>query len=133
MVHGYAFAVPINEYYGVLILLNLGIMTGIGAIVATHLLGSKRFYPKKTSPYECGLPTEGAGNSRFSVKFYLVAVSFILFDVETIFMIPWALEFKNYVNNGDGPFIFIVGFVFLFIVSIGLVYEWRKGLLDWNR
>jgi len=122
-----------SEYYGVLILLILGALTGVGAILATHLLGSKRYYPRKTTMYECGIPSEGAENSRFSVKFYLVAVSFILFDIETIFMVPWAMEFRNFVEAGEGPYIFVVGSVFLFVLTIGLVYEWRKGLLDWNR
>jgi len=125
--------VNLSDYYGVLILLVLGLGTGIGAVAVAHLLGSKRFYPNKTNPYECGIPSEGAESSRFSVKFYLVAVSFILFDIETIFMIPWALSFREFVSEGNGPYIFVVGSIFLFVLTLGLVYEWRRGLLDWNK
>jgi len=125
--------VNLSDYYGVLILLALGLATGIGAIALTHLLGSKRFYPNKTTAYECGIPTLGAENTRFSVKFYLVAVSFILFDIETIFMIPWALTFREFVAEGNGPYIFVVGSIFLFVLTLGLIYEWRRGLLDWNK
>jgi len=122
-----------EDYTGVLILLLLGVFTGVGAIAVSHLLGSKRYYPGKGSAYECGIPSEGAENARFSVKFYLVAVSFILFDVETIFLVPWALQFREYLAAGEGPYIFVVGAIFIFVLSLGLAYEWRKGLLDWNR
>ncbi|TVQ80710.1 MAG: NADH-quinone oxidoreductase subunit A [Bradymonadales bacterium] len=121
------------DYHGIWILLGIGLAIGIGAVVATHIFASKRFYPNKLNPYECGIPTEGVGSTRFSVKFYLVAVSFILFDIETIFMIPWALSFRDYVDSGNGPYIFVVGAIFLFILTLGLVYEWRRGLLDWNK
>lgn len=114
-------------------MLFLGLATGVGAVLATQLLGSKRYYPRKTSPYECGIPSEGASNHRFSVKFYLVAVSFILFDIETIFMVPWALSFQEFREQGDALFIFTAGIVFLSVLTIGLAYEWKKGLLDWNR
>jgi len=123
-----------EDYTGVLILLILGVLTGVGAIALSHLIGSKRYYPGKGTAYECGIPSAGAEeNTRFSVKFYLVAVSFILFDVETIFLVPWALQFREFVAAGEGGYIFVVGAVFLFVLSLGLIYEWRKGLLDWNR
>jgi len=125
--------VPVLDYSGILILLVLGLLTGVGAVLVTTLLGSKRYYPKKTNPYECGIPSEGAENTRFSVKFYLVAVSFLLFDIETVFLVPWALSFQKFRHQGDGPYLFVVGAVFLFVLTIGLVYEWRKGLLEWNR
>jgi len=125
--------VQIFDYSGVLILLILGVLTGVGAILASEILGSRRYYPRKDSPYECGIPSEGADNTRFSVKFYLVAVSFILFDIETIFLVPWAIEFQNYLQSGEGIFIFFIGGLFLFVLTLGLIYEWRKGLLDWNQ
>lgn len=123
----------LSDYLGVLILLFLGIATGVGAIVVTQLVGSKRLYPLKDSAYECGIPSEGAENQRFSVKFYLVAVSFILFDIETVFLFPWAIGFDGFVKSGNGAFIFVVGAIFLLILTLGLIYEWRKGLLDWNQ
>ncbi|MGA0163345.1 MAG: NADH-quinone oxidoreductase subunit A [Bdellovibrionota bacterium] len=123
----------LQDYLGVVILLVLGVLTGVGAILASQIFGTKRYYPAKTSAYECGIPSEGAENTRFSVKFYLVAVSFILFDIETIFLVPWAILFRDFVAQGEGLYLFVVGFVFIFALSLGLIYEWRKGLLDWNR
>lgn len=121
-----------HDYLGVVVLFFLGLAAGVGALVAARLLGARRYYPNKESPYECGIPSEGAENHRFSVKFYLVAVSFILFDIEAVFLIPWALGFKSMVAAGNGLYILSVGFFFLFVLTIGLIYEWRKGLLDWN-
>ncbi len=123
----------ISDYLGVFVLFVLGILVGVGALTASHLLGAKRSYPNKNSIYECGIPTGGADTQRFSVLFYLVAVSFILFDIETVFLVPWAMSFRNFVERGDGLYIAVAGGIFLFVVTLGLVYEWRKGLLDWNR
>lgn len=121
------------DYLGVVVLFGLGILVGVGALTASHLLGARRYYPNKDSAYECGIPSEGAENQRFSVLFYLVAVSFILFDIETVFLMPWALTFRNFVNQGEGLYVLAAGGVFLLVVTLGLIYEWRKGLLDWNR
>ena len=123
----------ISGYLGVFILMILGVLVGAGALGASHLFGAKRYYPNKDSAYECGIPSEGASTERFSVLFYLVAVSFILFDIETVFLIPWAVSFKSLLEEKEGWFVLSTGLFFLFVVSLGLIYEWRKGLLDWNR
>jgi NADH-quinone oxidoreductase subunit A len=128
----YTADVFISDYLGVVILLFLGILVGVGATLVAWLFGAKRYYPNKDSAYECGIPSEGAENQRFSVKFYLVAVSFILFDIETVFLVPWALGFQNFLAAKEGVYIFTVGTVFLVVLTLGLIYEWRKGLLDWN-
>jgi len=122
-----------SDYLGVFVLLVLGLLTGVGALSAAHFLGAKRYQPNKLSPYECGIPSEGAENQRFSIKFYLVAVSFILFDIETVFLVPWALDFHSSLADGRAWFALSIGLSFLFILTLGLVYEWRKGLLEWNR
>jgi NADH-quinone oxidoreductase subunit A len=122
-----------SDYAGILILLVLGILVGVGALSISHFLGARREYPNKESPYECGIPSIGAEGERFSVRFYLVAVSFILFDIETVFLVPWAVQFKPAILRGDGPFVLALGFVFLVVLTLGLAYEWKKGLLDWNR
>jgi NADH-quinone oxidoreductase subunit A len=122
----------ISDYLGVAILLILGLLVGVGALSAAHFLGARRFYPNKNSAYECGIPSEGAENQRFSVKFYLVAVSFILFDIETVFLVPWAVTFRPFLEAKEGFYFLTVGFVFIFVLTLGLIYEWRKGLLDWN-
>jgi NADH-quinone oxidoreductase subunit A len=124
--------VLLSDYLGVFILLILGILVGVGALSAAYFLGAKRQYPNKDSVYECGIPSEGAENQRFSVKFYLVAVSFILFDIEAVFLIPWALTYQSGLESGNGFYMLTVGLVFLVILTLGLLYEWRKGLLDWN-
>jgi len=124
--------VHLSDYLGVFILLVLGLLTGCGAVLAGQILGAKRFYPNKLSAYECGVPSEGAENQRFSVKFYLVAVSFILFDIEIVFLVPWALSFRSFLDANEGFYILTVGLVFLGVLTLGLIYEWRKGLLDWN-
>lgn len=123
----------LTDYLGVAVLLVLGLLTGIGALGAAHFLGAKRQQPNKDSPYECGIPSEGAENQRFSVKFYLVAVSFILFDIETIFLVPWAMTFHKSLATGTALSMLALGLVFLFVLTLGLFYEWRKGLLDWNQ
>lgn len=122
----------LSDYLGIAVLLVLGIGTGVGALMVSYLFGARRIYPNKDSAYECGVPSEGADNQRLSVKFYLVAVSFILFDIETVFLVPWALTFYPMLNSGEGLYILVVGLVFLSVLTLGLVYEWRKGLLDWN-
>jgi NADH-quinone oxidoreductase subunit A len=128
----YSRPVLLSDYWGVIILGILGVLTGVGAVLVSQILGSRKYHPAKAAPYECGIPSGGADNQRFSVKFYLVAVSFILFDIETIFLVPWAQAFKGFVAMGEGAYIFTVGFVFLVVLTLGLLYEWRKGLLDWN-
>jgi NADH-quinone oxidoreductase subunit A len=122
-----------SDYLGVFVLLALGVVTGVGALGASYFLGARRQSPRKTSPYECGIPSEGAENQRFSVKFYLVAVSFILFDIEAVFLIPWALSYQDFVHSSHGLYAFVMGMIFLGVLTLGLVYEWRKGLLDWNK
>lgn len=123
----------LSEYSGVVVLFFLGILVGVGALMAARFLGARREFPNKESPYECGIPSVGAEGERFSVRFYLVAVSFILFDIETVFLVPWAFNFRAFLEQGDGLYIFTVGALFLVILTLGLIYEWRKGLLDWNR
>jgi len=124
--------VILADYLGIVVLMGLSLLVGIGALVVSHFLAARRYYPNKDSAYECGIPSEGAENQRFSVKFYLVAVSFILFDIETVFLIPWALSFNPLLDMNEGLYILVTGFIFLFVLTLGLVYEWKKGLLDWN-
>src|SRR5258708_6698735 len=101
----------------------LGVLVGAGALAASHFLGAKRYYPNKDSPYECGIPSEGAVTERFSVLFYLVAVSFILFDIETVFLVPWAVSFRSFVEMNEGLFVLSTGLLFILIVALGLFYE----------
>lgn len=97
------------------------------ALLATHLLGPKRYDPVKMDTYECGLDYRDDARSRFSIKFYLVAVLFVIFDLEVVFMYPWAVVFRNL-----GVFGLLTMGVFLVILTVGLLYEWKKGALEWE-
>lgn len=101
------------------------------AIGLPMLIGKKRTYHRvKDTAYECGLPSEKSSGVRYSVKFYLVAMIFILFDLEVIFVVGWAACFKELVRS-VGPAALWGMFVFLLILEIGHLYIWRQGALDW--
>ena len=112
------------------VLLHLMVVLGLGgAILAVSAwVGPKQPSSRKLSPYECGVAPVGSARGRFSVKFYLVAMLFILFDVEGIFFFPWAVIYKEL-----GWFGFVEMLTYVFILLAGYVYIWRKGVLDWNR
>lgn len=101
-------------------------------IVASHFLGQRsRKSSIKDSAYECGIKSEGKTSTRFSVKFYVTAMLFILFDIEVLFLIPWALIYRDFLVEGLpilGPIMF-----FLAVLVIGLVYEIKKGGLEWEK
>ena len=116
-----------GEYAGLGLFLALG--SGLVAIfiALTMLLGPKLNFSEKNEPFECGESPVVSPYQRFSVKFYMVAVSFIIFDGEVVFLYPWAVVF------GDlGWFGYVSMLIFLAVLSIGLAYEWLKGGLDWN-
>lgn len=117
----------LNQYLGVLILLVLAIGTAVGMVTLTTLLGPKKSFPDKMEPFECGKKPLVSPRQRFSVKFYLTAVLFILFDIEAVFLYPWAILFKRL-----GWFGFFEMLVFIVILGIGLLYVWKKGALTWE-
>ena len=104
-----------------------------GAIVLlSYLIGYRRPTRAKMSPYECGMTPVGDARERFSVKFYLVAMLFILFDVEAVFMLPWAVIFRRLPGiTGSRMFGFYEMLVYLGFVAVGLFYVWKKGILNW--
>jgi NADH-quinone oxidoreductase subunit A len=120
-----------------------------GMVVLSALLGKHRYSRTKMQPYECGMVGTGDARGRFSVKFYMVAMLFILFDVEAIFLIPWAVVYKRLPaaiapvlnpGSGGGPPSFaarMFGFwemlVYIGVVLVGFFYIWKKGVLDWNK
>ena len=85
----------------------------------------------KFQPYECGIPPESRARGRYSARFYVVAMLFVIFDVETVFLIPWAILFRSWVVNHMGSFALVSMFVFLGILMIGYVWLYKKGALDW--
>lgn len=111
------------------ILIMLVVATGFAAValIIAWLLAPSKPDASKGSTYECGLPPVGHARERYSVRFYVVAMLFIIFDLETIFLLPWAVIFRQ-----DALFFFLEMLVFLGILLVGYVYVWRMGALDWN-
>jgi NADH-quinone oxidoreductase subunit A len=114
-------------YLPILIQMVLGI--GLACIIVTlsYLIGKHRRTAVKGRPYECGITPVGDADHRFSVKFYMVAIVFILFDIEAIFLIPWAVEMRQLKMFG-----FVEMLVYMVIVLAGFYYIWTKGVIDWN-
>src|SRR4051794_13429695 len=117
-------------YIPVLILLLAA--TGFGALILTlsHFAGAGIHNRRKDTPFECGVPPVGSAHSRFSVRFYLVAILFLLFDVEAIFFFPWAVVFKKYLSINT--FILSEMAFFVAILLVGYFYVLRKGALEWE-
>jgi NADH-quinone oxidoreductase subunit A len=104
-----------------------------GAIVLlSRLIGQRKPTRAKLSPYECGMTPVGDSRQRFSVKFYLVAMLFILFDVEAIFIYPWAVILRELKAIGQGLFALLEMLVYIGIFLVGFFYVWKKGVLDWG-
>jgi NADH-quinone oxidoreductase subunit A len=118
------------------LLLQILAAFGLGAamVVASWLVGRHRNTPVKLAAYECGIEAVGDARQRFSVRFYMVAVLFILFDVETVFMMPWAVVYRQlYRITGQRFFGFWEMVVYLGFVAVGLFYIVRKGVLNWSQ
>jgi NADH-quinone oxidoreductase subunit A len=111
----------------ILIMIGLGIGFAGGNVVLSQFLGPKRPTPEKSAPYECGMPPVGDARERQSVKFYLVAMIFLLFDIEVAFLYPWAIALRDL---GMVGFWQIVTFFALHVT--GYIYVWRKGAFDWS-
>jgi NADH-quinone oxidoreductase subunit A len=115
--------VPLLIHLGVVFALALAI------VLLSWFMGQHKYNKAKMSVYECGMTPVGTARERFSVKFYLVAILFILFDVEAVFMYPWAILLKNELKM----FGFLEMLVYIAIVLVGFFYVWKKGILDWNK
>lgn len=117
------------------ILLLLGLVLGFAAVnlVLSELMGRKRRAIGKGSAYECGMGSIGNARLRLSIHFYLVAVLFILFDVESLLLIPWAVTAKSFAAAGVGGVVFAEICVFVAVLGVGLAFVWRKGGLTWDR
>jgi len=123
----------LEQYIPVLIQVVVAIGFAAAALIFSVLLGKKGTpNPTKDSPYECGMLPLGGPQPRFAVKFYLVAMLFILFDLEVVFMYPWAVSYREFIAT-QGPVILGSMFSFIAIVTVGYVYAIKKGVLDWKR
>jgi NADH-quinone oxidoreductase subunit A len=116
-----------------LTLLAFAVVTPAAIIVLSRLLGRPRRVVTDMTPYECGAKPFESARRRFSVKFYIVAMLFILFDVEAAFFYPWAVALKDQARSGGAGFVLGSMLVFLGIVAIGYAYAWGRGALDWDR
>lgn len=116
-----------NEYVPVLIVIVLAVATAVGMLVATSMIGPKKKFADKMEPFECGESPIVSPKLRFSIKFYLVALFFVIFDIEAVFLYPWAVLFRDL-----GWFGFIEMMIFITILAVGLIYVWRRGALEWE-
>ena len=117
----------LKTYLPVLVFLFLGLVVGFVFVQMNQIIGPKKPGQVKREPYECGLPSEVTRNFRFGVSFYLVAMLFILFDIEVIFLYPVAVLLKSV-----GTFALVETIVFVVLLFIGFVYVWRRGALEWT-
>jgi NADH-quinone oxidoreductase subunit A len=116
-----------DPYFPVLVLLAISLITAAGLVALSHLTGPKIYDKIKYSVYECGVDPLAPARVRVSVKFYLVALTFIVFDLEATFLYPWAVLFRSLGWYGFFAMLFFLG-----MLVIGLVYEWKKGALEWQ-
>ncbi len=117
----------IQQYFPILLFILIGLLVGIAPIVLGSLLGPHRPSVAKQSPYECGFVPFSDARQPFDVKYYLIAIFFIIFDLEIAFLFPWAVVLRKLSVAG-----FIAMAIFLGILVIGFIYEWRKGALEWE-
>ena len=129
---------PDNNYFARYIPLLIQVLVAVALaavmVLLSALLGKHKWTRAKNSAYECGIQPTGDAQSRFSVKFYLVAMLFILFDVEAVFLYPWAVVFRDLPKiTGSRWFGFTEMLVYIGLVLVGFFYIWKKGVIDWNK
>lgn len=117
----------LQEFAPIAALILLSVLVAFIVVIISRLFGPYRPTERKSAPYESGMKPIGPANRRLPVKFYLIAVLFIIFDVEAIFFLPWAVELRDL-----GMYGLLVMGVFLFILTIGFIYEWKKGAMEWE-
>ena len=117
----------LKDYLSIIIFVFVALGLSMGFIVLNFLFSPKNPDPEKLSAYECGFEAFGDSRMEFDVRFYLVAILFIIFDLEIAFLFPWAASLGNI-----GALGFWSMMIFLFVLTIGFVYEWKKGALDWD-
>ena len=121
------------NYLPLLIQILVAVGMACSMTTVSFLIGRHRNTKEKLDAYECGVPAEGDARGRFSVRFYMVAMLFILFDVEAVFMIPWAVIYRQLPGiTGSKMFGFWEMLVYLGFVAVGIFYVWKKGILDWG-
>ena len=117
----------LQNYLPVLVFMGVGLAVAVVMVALGFVLGTRRPDPEKLSPYECGFEAFEDSRMKFDVRFYLVAILFIIFDLEIAFLFPWAV-----VLDDIGMFGYLAMMLFLGILVIGFIYEWKKGALEWE-
>lgn len=116
-----------SDWAGVFIFLAVGVVFGAGSIIINFIIHPRSKSKQKFEAYECGVPTVGPTWVRFRTSYFLYALMFVIFDVETIYLYPWAVKFQFL-----GPFAFVEMIIFIFILIVGLWYAWKEGALEWK-
>lgn len=122
----------LGAYLPIILMVIVAALFGLVSLVFSSLIGIKKPSAVKLAPYECGCEPVGTARERFSIKFYLIAMLFILFDIEAVFLYPWAVIFKKFISGGLGLFILAEMGVFIIILFVGYIYVWKKGALEWE-
>ena len=117
----------LTNYLPILVFMGIGVFMGVAPMILGSLISPRKPTPEKLAPYECGFPEFGDARGAFDVRYYLVAILFILFDLETAFLFPWAIVLRQI-----GWYGFISMMIFLGLLTIGFIYEWCKGALEWR-
>ena len=121
-----------SEFLPLGVLFILATALAFFVIALGHLFGPRRPTKRKAESYESGMRPIGPGTRRISVRFYLVAVLFILFDIEVVFFLPWAVILRSFTERGYGPYALAVMAIFVVVLLVGFIYEWKKGALEWE-
>jgi NADH-quinone oxidoreductase subunit A len=119
---------PFEVYFPVLVQAAIALAVALGLVGVSYILGKKLKNPIKDTPYESGMMPTGSASERISVRFYLVAMLFILFDIEAVFLYPWAVVYRDL-----KMFAFVEMLVFVIFILSGFFYIWKKGVLDWSK
>jgi len=119
------------DYIPILLIMAIAAIIAVVFIRLSTLFGPRKPNREKLSPYESGMEPVGTAREKFSVKFYMVAVSFIVFDIEIVFLYPWAVSFLN-LNGEKMLYAFIVAMIFIVLLAVGLIYEYKKDVLKWD-
>ncbi len=122
----------LSSYIPVLVMGVVAIGVSAALVFLSYLLGPKRPSPQKDAPYECGVTPIGSARERFPIKFYLVAMLFIIFDIETVFLYPWAVTYRSSAINGMMLFNLTEMAVFVAILFVGYFYVWKRGAFEWE-
>jgi NADH-quinone oxidoreductase subunit A len=123
----------LSDYLPIALMFLVAAGFAVGNVLLSQLVGQHKATRTKTMPYECGKDPVGSARERFSVKFYLVAMIFILFDIELIFLLPWAVVFRSFIQDFNlGLLIYVEMMTFVVLLLVGYVYILKKGMFEWN-